>query len=92
MSQTQISVNSVSNADGNELFEAICTDALKMKVNEVKGILDIPKADKATMKDVISLLQDVNIFAPDAKFEVKFSVTYENKEEVKSNESDDPFA
>lgn len=58
MSEKKITIDTVSNEDGNELFNAICTDILKMKVQDVRAKLGIHTAQKVTTKDVITLLQE----------------------------------
>jgi hypothetical protein len=58
MSKQFLAIDSASNEDGNELFNSICKEILKKPVNTVRGELGLPVAQKVTMKDVITLIQE----------------------------------
>lgn len=53
-----IKINSASNEDGNDLFNAICKDVLKKEPKDVRHELGLPVAQKVTTKDLISLIQE----------------------------------
>lgn len=61
MEKKYIKVSSASNDDGNDLFNAICADVIKMPPKEVKEMLSIPVSQDATMKDCITLIQENKI-------------------------------
>lgn len=70
MKKKYIKVSSASNDDGEDFFNAICVEVIKINPKEVKGIIGIPVSQKATMKDCITLIQENKI---DCEIIVKYS-------------------
>lgn len=72
-----IKIDSVNNEDGNALFEAICKNVLNEAPAECKELLGIPKKEKATTQDVISLLQNSITEGVDISVEITVKYTKE---------------
>lgn len=72
MSRKFIKINSASNDDGNEMFNAICKDVIKTKTSVVRADLGLPVAQRVTTKDLITLIQEnkldceITVFYKDA--------------------------
>lgn len=53
-----LKINSADNKDGNDLFNAIAKDILRMKPGHLKEELGLPSGPTVTTKDVISVIQE----------------------------------
>jgi len=61
MAKQFIKIKNASNEEADQMFSAICKDVIKQDVGEVKEMLGIPKATPATIKDLMSLIQDSKV-------------------------------
>jgi len=72
-----IKISSISNDDGNAMFDAICSKVLKVKPADAKELLGISKKEPATTVDTIQLLQ--NLVSDGENVSIEICVTYEPK-------------
>jgi len=58
MAKQFLKITSLTNEDGNDMFNAICKDVLHQKSSEVRLKLGLPPAQKVTTKDLVTLIQE----------------------------------
>lgn len=75
MGNKYLKITSVSNEDGNDLFNAICKDVLHRKTSDLRLELGLPVAQKVTMKDCITLIQEKGLSA-------ELIVTYDPEKKI----------
>ena len=87
MAKQFLKINSLSNDDGNDLFNAICKDILHKKSNEVRIALALPPAQRVTTKDVVTLIQECGLECYlSVSFDPEVTVEFGQKGEVKEDE------
>lgn len=91
MSKQFIKINSASNEDGNDLFNAICKDVFHKKSSDLRIEIGLNPAQKVTTKDVITLIQEYGL---ECEIIVKYDpelALNDGFESVKKSDDSDPF-
>lgn len=71
MAKKFVKILDLSNSEANQAFDHLCIESLKKPVREVKEELGIPVSTDATMKDLVTLIQE-------KKMEASLTITFDD--------------